>query len=512
MLRKDIRELLTGFDERMKFVQIMQAVTVTSLPDEMKAVFGNDYAMVNQIILMVLLEIKKEDLSDERRCTMNEIVSFLEQIHGIIPYAYDARRLADYIVTTVLQNNGRRREFLTYFNEEEKFENRTLRILDEENGSYTLSDDVFDFLYRSREVGAQLDYSVSRFKLQELLRRDNYSEALEQSRELVEKLRSLALSMDVFIRRCRENLSHIMMDEYETILAKYTDLLENESRQLEELESTVRHKKESMKKALSSGIHSENMQKNLESLQEIQINLHRVIVEQRAVINRKDDFSSSYEAIIQESFRTRNFQHLDFEKDIMQEMRHDEEALLMIPSIFQIQLAKPAFPPMFSIENFYASYRLEEAQEEDAGIELSEEEYEDTLTQTRNERFTAVLRSFFAYASKHGRFSVSEWIQEITFKDLLFLCEENALPNVVLSLYAIGTIDLQAVREDDSLLIPEMNGEFDLLAYLDQVDEKDRAMKEIRIMRTEKITHISLENDNEKRQIELTDFLVEVSK
>jgi lipopolysaccharide export LptBFGC system permease protein LptF len=110
-----------------------------------------------------------------------------------------------------------------------------IRLVNEEKGSYHLTDDVFDFLYRSKEIESELDYSVTRFKMQEYMKRKNYSEALSQSRELVARLRNMSHSMDDFIMRCRENIAKITVDEYERIVGQFRNLMYDEQKELEEM-------------------------------------------------------------------------------------------------------------------------------------------------------------------------------------------------------------------------------------------------------------------------------------
>ena len=99
-------------------------------------------------------------------------------------------------------------------------EKSSLILIEQQSGSYVLTNEAYEFLFRTKEIDNELDFSVNRFKLKEFIKRGNYSKALRESRELVSRVRNLKTRMDDFMLRCRTNISEVSIDEYEEIYRK----------------------------------------------------------------------------------------------------------------------------------------------------------------------------------------------------------------------------------------------------------------------------------------------------
>lgn len=510
-LRTELKELLSGFEKRMKFINVARCILDYKYPDNIKAMVS-DRQILDNIIVATLVFIKDRTLGTEQSCSLNDIESFIEDLSVILPQGeqIDARILARYIVIDVLQNSGKLTEYLTFNSKTEQFEQMSVRLLNEEKGNYHLTDEAFDFLFRSKEIESELDYSVTRFRMKEYMRRDNYLDALDASRELVSRIRNMKLSMDDFLLRCRENIAKITVDQYENVISKVHSLLEQEYGELSEIQSEARKREKALIEARDSGVDGASLKNNLKALDEIIRNISLTLEEQKILINKKYSLSESYEMLIRDNFVIERFQRMSFQKDILSPLRHLDDKLGDAAKFLLFILGKPSLERSFSLESFYAPQGKLVNKETELGIDITvdEDDYE-KLVEAKNARNKDIIWWLFEYAKGKEKFLVSEFVGSLDEERLARACEENALANIILALFGMQELDIEGWKNSDHLTVLP-NGEFELSWCLEEIPQELISQRTIKIRRLDNRFKFVVKTDEKIKNYLMTDFEVEI--
>ena len=508
-MTSDTREMLEDFRKRMKFINTVKHFTERKMPDNIRGIFENNTDLIDNVIVMTLLYVMDHTLRYDERCGMSDITAFIREISEIYPFDSDnAEIIAEYIVVDVFQNGGKVKNFDTYNEKENVFYSAASRVVSEEGRSYKLTDDVYDFLFRTKEIDSEIDFSVNRFRLNEFIRRGNYSKALKESRELVTRIRGLKTRMDDFILRCRTDISAVAVDEYEEILKQVRDVFEDEQKQLNDIRKVVSSKLDILVDEIQNGSAVKNAEQTEKEIKEILKNISIVIEEQGKVYNKKFSLSECYGELLDEEFSYFSTGRFDFEKTILMPVQQmTAEDAVRLSGLF-IPLYKPRFNKLFSIENLYAKQKnLREKEDADIIDVSGAEDIDGDIFEERNRRFSSVVKSLFEFIHKKEKVAFSEYILSLSSEDKQYFAEENTLFNVILKLYGMENVNIREWREsNESIVAPA--GEFNLSYCLSELSDNLTEMDEIRINKSDNTFEMMIENG---LKITTNDFVIEVS-
>lgn len=508
MLSNETKELLEGFEKRMKFVNVIKYIKKHGFTDEVKTFFPDDQDMMDNLVVSVLVFIMDSTLRYGEKCTKKDIAGFLREMSEIYGYPSEkAEVLTEFIVNDVLRNGGKTVAFNNFNSYRSDFAEEGLHLLDDQNGSYTLTDEVYEFLFRTKEIDNELEFSVSRFKLQEFIKRGNYSKALDQSNELVSMMRRLRGQMDDFMLRCRTDVSRISVDDYDKLIKKVESLFEDGSNQMNEIRSVISAQLNAIIDSAGRGIIIANAEQTEREISRILENIDIVLSEQSRIYNKKYTMSDLYKDILDSDFSDMLSKRFDFEKIILEPMQRVTSDGIDALHKLLIPLNKPRFPRYFSIENFYGFQKKLGAEAGNGYVDLNRDDgNEISVEEIRNSRYTRIINALLKYAQGIGELKFSGFVKTVSVEELTEFCSENALPDVMMKLYSMGEIDVEGWKNSErNIIVPA--GEFDLAYCLSEQPDELLDFRRIHIVRLDEVCEFVIENST---KIFSNDFEIEV--
>lgn len=508
MLSNETKELLEGFEKRMKFVNVIKYIKKHGFTDEIKDFFPDDQDMMDNLVIAVLVFIMDSTLRYGEKCSKKDISRFLREMSEV--YGYPAEKtdvLTEFIVNDILRNSGKVVTFRNYNNIAQDFAEDNLYLLDDHSGCYTLTDEVYEFLFRTKEIDTELEFSVSRFKLQEFIKRGNYSKALSQSNELVSMVRRLRGKMDDFMLRCKTNISKISVDEYDELIKQVESAFEDESNQMNEIRSAVSAQLDAIIDSANSGTIIANAENTEREINKILKNINIVISEQTRIYNKKFSMGKCYADILESDFSDMLSKRFDFEKTILEPMQRVKTDGISDLSKLLIPLFKPRFPRYFSIESFYGIQKKLREEAESGYVDLTAgDEQIISIEEIRNKRYAAIIKALFSYIRNDDKPKFSGFVDSIGMEDLSEMCKDNSLLDVMMKLFSMGEIDIEGWKNSErNIIIP--SGEFDLAYCLSELTDELLNIKSVRIDRLNEVCEFTIEG---QMKIFSNDFEIEV--
>lgn len=441
------------------------------------------------LIFSVLVFIMEKTLTEEEECTIKTISAFVENILDEYYHHPSANELAlpitEYIIKTVLQFDGKNTYYPVMNYETREWVQQRIKLLNEKVEDrpqgyvsiYSLTDQGYDFLFRTKEVDNELSFSVEEFKLRELIRRKNYKKALQQSNNLVQMVRQKKRDLEQFIQSARGNIHDLDLTKFDELISSIYKLLEEEYKALGEIQNMVSISEGRIREDYEKhGELTEDLRKAQTEMKKIIQNLSTARKEQSSLINSREGSYKILKSTLEESFQFTTQKRYDFEQEILQPMEKiSEEGAKNLWKLFT---------PLFHIEPYRylpisllykAQGKLSEEESTEAEGILVDEVKED-VEKERNEKINHVYLKILTYIVEEAR----ERDGTIDFKTLCeelqkdheefkSLMQENLLFITLLKLYEMETLDVRAFRESDKSFLGNSTGEFNVDALLHQL-------------------------------------------
>ena len=468
-------EFLEGFEKRMGFAAVVDSiVNRKNKNSEIEDWFGGEE--LDNVFFSLLVYIMERTLNENDDCTIEKMAGFLDDTLPAYgkDFSFDQiLRLTEYMVRDILQNKGTARTYAVMHYDKGMVQHRVRliedKMTDEGKIVYQLTDQGYDFLFRTKEIDRELDFKLEQLKLKELLKRKNYKHALKQSRELISMLRQKKREIQSFVDRIRENIHTIDRGEHEELLKQTYHLIDEEYEGMLELKRAVEKDEERIRGEMETGtVPDAAMVQAMENLAMIRRNLQLVISEQRNLIAGRFRMNDIYEETIRNSFYNSMIRRYDFQKEILEPFTGAEgEQVQRLWDLFR-PLSGPRFEKRLNLGLLYQRQgKLRDTEEEETTLEdeLLEEDLRIERQRMLDAMYERLIERIFKYAADSGgsyTFSrLYEHIREVSPRFERYT-RENRIFLVMLKLYEHQCINVEEWKNRTDRGVSGSNGEFDL--------------------------------------------------
>ena len=384
---------------------------------------------------------------------------------------------------------------------------------------YSLTDQGYDFLFRTKEVDNELSFSVEEFKLRELIKRKNYRKALNQSNSLVQMVRQKKRDLEQYILSAKENIYGVDISKFDELIGSTFKLLADEYEILGEIQNTVKISEMRLRDEYNiSGRLMDDMKKAQQELYQISKNLMIARREQSELINKREGSYKILISTIEDTFRYVLEKRYDFEKEILKKMESSGEE--DVKNLWML------FNPLFHVEpfrnfNLGLAYRAqglmkEITEEEEPGIPMDEltEDLEKLRAEKVNKTYLSILESMAEEAVKEDYETTFKNYCEVLMDDeskWKAVTEENLLFTTILKLYEIENIDIKAWRESSENILINQTDEFNMDYLLYRLQEDSKLYRHL-----DRISFTKIEGDSFKlrtpwsKEIDIDNILIKV--
>src|SRR5690554_295222 len=528
-------EFLDKFEKRMEWLGVAHSIiNRKGKKTEIEELFSEN--QLTGIIISVLLFIMEKTLEQNNECDMAAIESFLSEL--LFTYYTDGltqqqiHHIADYIVKSILQNNGVSYTYPVMNYNKNRVEEVTIRlisdkIVNDSNGRkivYMLTNQGYDFLFRLREVDEEIQLTIEQLKLKEYIKRKKFSSAVRQSVELITYVRQKKREIDNFILSIRQNIHSVDIDKYEALIKSTYSMLEEEYETMTEIQNMIYQAEQRIKEEFKENeAFTERLQKARQEVQEIHHNIGVVITEQRDLIINRRSLTDLYMDTIRKSFEFSLEKRYDFEQVIISALESYsgslDNYLKIVRSLFQ-----PLYSKILGIPQIYAPQIIIKDEENPDALLIPMEEFDDNREKERiriiSERYVQAIGIFIREALRTGEAALSTILEDLKnnqperYEDLK---TQRTIFMPAIKLYDMGTLHITDFFEKSKrvMMTPteELNVEYCLVKLQDMIPELSH-IKEFSIEKLKAPIHDTISYQegelNIIENIEMSDLLFRV--
>ncbi len=490
-------DFLKNFPKRMKNVGLFARLVLntTSRTTWNTYKFQSDSEQLN-MVFSVLLFIMEQSLKEDY-CTIDDIGAFIDNINATYFLKQlsfeECRNLGDFIVNTILSNDGKLMSFDGYDYESRAYhiehigyvKNRVVYINgDIKRTSYSLTDDGYNLMLSTLEVENNLKLTIHEMIFQMHLEKQSYDKA-------VDDIKNIFLQMRIQLKKIQEAMVRIRRNALDYSVAEYEEILNENLNTITETKVKFENYREHVKKRAAELEHENiNVKKltskdeeNLANLKIIWGYLNQTIDEHQKILNTHFDLKDLYTKELEQLAIVKSIKRFSVKTDVYDKIIEApaslEEFHFFLAPLFNREIEKNYNP--LKASEFQKNIKAKTEEDTVEEIDFDEEEWEreqERIREEKRKKYESSVSYIVDKVVKAGEILLSDLREEIGDN----VCERDKLiptieifKEVMVELIKGQNLDIAALKKERSSVITDSLEVFEPnIMLLDMLEKYDR--------------------------------------
>ena len=520
-------EFLKKFPRRMKNVGLYAVIIQNSSQKLSWKQYGfTKFDEQINLLFEVLLYIMEQSLKEEK-CTMDDIATYIDTIN--VQYlrkdiSYEqCHQLGDFIVNTVLSNEGRPMYFGGYDFEKNEYEEMHIsyvanKIVYVENEvrrtSYYLTDDGYNLLLSTLEIEDNMKFNIHEIIFRLHLEKQSYDKAVNDIKNVFNLMRIQFQRVQEAMRQIRRNALSYSVDEYEEVLVGNLNTITDTKKKFQEYKTVIQERvKDLEEENINIRKLSKKEQQDLNNLWVIEEYLTRVLDEHQKILNSHFDLKILYTEELERLSQARLIQRFSMRRDLYDKVLKQADTLENMDMFLR---------PLFNrnpekIYNLNKAFSYEKSV--NAGMEKDTEEEVDFDEEAfRREKEEKLQKKLLVYekslqyllekASVTGEVSLGQLKDRLGIypeEKEIFIPNVDVFKEIMVELIRNRTIDIATLKKERREYIQEQPDGFQLNEMIlklveEQPENNDITSIEVERLENEEAITFSEIKDEENRR------------
>lgn len=520
-------EFLKKFPRRMKNVGLYAVIIQNSSQKLSWKQYGfTKFDEQINLLFEVLLYIMEQSLKEEK-CTMDDIATYIDTIN--VQYlrkdiSYEqCHQLGDFIVNTVLSNEGRPMYFGGYDFEKNEYEEMHIsyvanKIVYVENEvrrtSYYLTDDGYNLLLSTLEIEDNMKFNIHEIIFRLHLEKQSYDKAVNDIKNVFNLIRIQFQRVQEAMRQIRRNALSYSVDEYEEVLVGNLNTITDTKKKFQEYKTVIQERvKDLEEENINIRKLSKKEQQDLNNLRVIEEYLTRVLDEHQKILNSHFDLKILYTEELERLSQARLIQRFSMRRDLYDKVLKQADTLENMDMFLR---------PLFNrnpekIYNLNKAFSYEKSV--NAGMEKDTEEEvdfdEEAFHREKEEKlqkkllvYEKSLQYLLEKASVTGEVSLGQLKDRLDIypeEKEIFIPNVDVFKEIMVELIRNRTIDIATLKKERREYIQEQPDGFQLNEMIlklveEQPENNDITSIEVERLENEEAITFSEIKDEENRR------------